>query len=89
MSHNYLLDLSEHLDARICALTGGTQRASATAEERCRSEGRIAALKEFQSMLRRDLYPRLPKRLYRRLATTACEGCLQTPDGCTDANDAG
>ena len=89
MSHNYLLDLSEHLDARISALTGDTIKAAATAEEQCHSEGRIAALQEFQTMLRRDFYPKLPKRLYRRLATDACEGCLHTLDGCTAAKHDG
>ena len=73
MSHNYLLNLSEHIDARINELTDGSSRAAMTPEERQQTAGRLDALKEFQALLCRNFYPKLPKRLYRRILETSCE----------------
>ena len=73
MSHNYLLDLSQHVDARITALAAKEKSNTLTSRERCRTDGRLAALRGFQSLLCREFYPKLPKRLYRQLSTAACE----------------
>jgi hypothetical protein len=72
VSHNYLLDLSKYVDARIASLTGESSNAAEPPKERCRTDGRLAAMKEFQSYLCRDFYPKLPKRLYRQMSTAAC-----------------
>ena len=73
MSHNYLLDLSKYVDARIASLTGESSNAAEPPKKRCRTDGRLAAMKEFQSYLCRDFYPKLPKRLYRQMSPAACE----------------
>ena len=73
MSHNYLLDLSQHIDAQIASLAEKEKAAAMTSQERCRTEGRLAALRGFQSLLCREFFPKLPKRLYLRLSTNACE----------------
>lgn len=73
MSHNYLLDLNKHIEARIDALNQRTVKAEMSPEEYHRNEGRREALKKFQSLLCRHYYPKLPKRLYRRLTENACE----------------
>ena len=73
MSHNYLLDLSEYIDARMTSLTAGSQQAAAVPEENQRRAGRLKALKGFKMLLCQDFYPRLPKRLYRRLSENACQ----------------
>jgi hypothetical protein len=73
MSHNYLLDLNQHIATRITTLTARSAKAGIPPEECCRIEGRLEVLKEFQSLLCRHYYPKLPKRLYRRLAVSACE----------------
>ncbi len=72
MSHNYLLDLNQYIDTRISSLNISTKRASSSVEERRRSEGGLDALEGFQALLCRDLYPKLPQRLYRRLMATSC-----------------
>ena len=73
MSHNYLLDLNKYVDARITSLTGVLSDAAAPSRERCRTDGRLAALNEFRSLLCREYFPKLPKRLYRQLSEAACE----------------
>ena len=73
MSHNYLLDLSKYVDGRIASLSGQSSNAAAPSKEHCRTDGRLAALNEFRSLLCRDYYPKLPKRLYRQLPAAACE----------------
>lgn len=76
MSHNYLLDLNQYLEARLIALTEDERDQAVSTEDDCRQAGRIDALKKFQSMLCRQYYPKLPKRLYRQLAVSACEPTL-------------
>ena len=73
MSHNYLLDLNQHIEARLATLTANSENTTASPEEYYRNEGRLDVLKKFQSMLCRQYYPKLPKRLYRRLTVTVCE----------------
>ena len=73
MSHNYLLDLDEHIGARIILLAEEARAAASTSQVRRRTEGRLAALKGFQSLLHREYLPKLPKRLYRRMSKAACE----------------
>ena len=73
MSHNYLLDLNQHIDARVTALTEALQQKEDNLEEHYRNRGRLEVLKKFQSMLCRQYYPKLPKRLYRKLAVATCE----------------
>ena len=73
MSHKYLLDLNEYIETRMTSLIGGAMEADVPSPERCQVEGRLAALREFQSLLCREFYPKLPKRIYRRLAASDCE----------------
>ncbi len=73
MSHNYLLDLNQYLEARLSALTEDESDQAMRPEDDYRQAGRIDALQKFQSMLCRQYYPKLPKRLYRQLAVSACE----------------
>lgn len=73
MSHNYLLDLNQHIEARLTALTARSAKAGMTPEEYRRIEGRLEVLRQFRSLLCRHYYPKLPKRLYRRLAVSFCE----------------
>ncbi len=73
MSHNYLLDLNQYLEARLSKLSEDKRRQAASPDDYHRQAGRLDALKKFQSMLCRQYYPKLPKRLYRQLAETACE----------------
>ena len=73
MSHNYLLDLNQHIEARITALSERSAQEGMPPEEYRRIEGRLEVLKKFQSLLCRHYYPKLPKRLYRRLAASTCE----------------
>ena len=73
MSHNYLLDLNQHIEARITTLSEQSAQAGMPLEEYHRIQGRLEVLKQFQSLLCRHYYPKLPKRLYRRLAASACE----------------
>ncbi len=76
MSHNYLLDLNQYLEARLATLTEEERDQTVSTEDYRRQAGRIDALKKFQSMLCRQYYPKLPKRLYRQLAVSACEPTL-------------
>ena len=73
MSHNYLLDLNQHLEARLATLSEDKRRPATRPDEYHRRLGRLDALEKFQSMLCRQFYPKLPKRLYRQLAETSCE----------------
>ena len=87
MSHNYLLDLSEHIDARINELTAGSRKTVETPEHRQQTAGRVDALKDFQALLCRNFYPKLPKRLYRRLSETNCTAqASRGPDESTDTH---
>ncbi len=73
MSHNYLLDLNRYLEARLSTLTNDEDNRAAEPDDGDRRMGRLDVLKKFQSMLCNHYYPKLPKRLYRQLAATACE----------------
>ena len=73
MSHNYLLDLNQHIEARLATLTTRSAEAGMTPEEYRRIEGRLEVLTQFRTLLCRHYYPKLPKRLYRRLAVNFCE----------------
>ncbi len=73
MSHNYLLDLNRHIEARLTTLTAKSAKAGMPPEEYRHIEGRLEVLTQFRSLLCRQYYPKLPKRLYRRLAANFCE----------------
>ena len=76
MSHNYLLNLSEYIDTRIKSLTDESEQMTVSAEEHRHREGRLEALVGFQSLLCRDFYPKLPRRLYRKMLSSTCEALL-------------
>lgn len=72
MSHNYLLDLNRYIEARIASLQAAAPEALEAPHVRRQHEGRMAALAAFQSLLCREYYPKLPRRLYHRFSQGAC-----------------
>ena len=76
MSHNYLLHLGEYVDTRIKSLTAESEQTPVSSEERWHQKGRLEALVGFQSLLCRDFYPRLPRRLYRTMLSQNCEALI-------------
>lgn len=78
MSHNYLFDIRQYIDDRLKAVKCELEATSLSGEERRKAEGRLAALTAFRRFMCDTYYPRLPRRLYRKLAAEEC-GSVSDP----------
>jgi hypothetical protein len=67
MSHNYLLATHDFIEQQRVLVAAVFNTAKEGTEDKRFAEGRLAALKEFREFLSRNVDPKLPKRLYKRL----------------------
>ena len=67
MSHNYLLATHNFIEQRLALVTAAYEKAEVGTDGKFFAEGRLNALKGFQDYISKNVNPKLPKRLYKRL----------------------
>lgn len=68
MSHNYLFVIHHFIEQQLASAAAAHKKAEDGACEKFFAEGRLNAMMEFQEYISTNINPKLPKRLYKRLA---------------------